>query len=122
MDGHIQEWYPKKNWSSLIIYNCEHIDVPKLNINSVANQTPKWLHRFEWIEEEHIGEIPKTFNYLLGYYNDDNEPMAVHLTDGGPWHNDWYEKKIPTDDKYYNEWIKYLNEYEKSDLQNFLKS
>ena len=121
MDGLTQEWYPRKNWSSLIIYNCEHKDIPKLNINSIANQSPQWLHRFEWTQDDNIGEIPKTFNYLLGYYNDIDEPNAIHLTDGGPWHKSWYNKIIPTSDKYYLEWIKYLNYYEKENLDIFLK-
>lgn len=122
MDGLVQEWYPRKNWSSLIIYNCDHPDIKKLNINSVANESPKWLHRFECTDDNNIKELPKTYNYLLGYYNDIEEPSAVHLTDGGPWHNSWYNNIIPTSSKYYNEWIKYLNDYEKDNLKKFLKS
>ena len=122
MDGLTQEWYPRKNWSSLIIYNCGHTDLLKLNITSIANNSPKWLHRFEFTEDDNIGELPKTFNYLLGYYNDIDEPNAVHLTDGGPWHKSWYNKIIPTSEKYYSEWIKYLNYYEKENLDIFLNS
>ena len=29
MDGQPQEWYPKKNWSSLMIFNCQHPNVVK---------------------------------------------------------------------------------------------
>ena len=120
MDGLKQEWYPRKNWSSLMIFNCEHPDCKKLDINNIKIKSAKWLHRMEWTNDENIKEIPKTFNYLLGYYEDTIEPKAVHLTDGGPWHNDWYSKKIPTNSKYETEWLDYLNNYEKKDLTNFL--
>lgn len=120
MDGKKQEWYPRKNWSSLMIFNCSHNDIKKLNINSIKNKSAQWLHRFEWTDDINIGELPKSFNYLLGYYSDINEPNAVHLTDGGPWYSSWYKKLIFTDKKYEIEWLKYLNDYEKEDLKIFL--
>jgi hypothetical protein len=120
MDGLKQEWYPRKNWSSLMVFNCGHPDCKNLSITSIANQTPQWLHRMEWTTDDNVDSIPKTYNYLLGYYNDEEEPNAVHLTDGGPWHNDWYNNKIFKDDKYEIEWIRYLNDYEKDNLQDFL--
>ena len=120
MDGKKQEWYPRKNWSSLMVFNCSHNDIKKLNINSVANESAQWLHRFEWTDNSSIGELPKSFNYLLGYYSDIEEPYAVHLTDGGPWYSSWYNKQIFTDKKYEIEWLKYLNDYEKEDLKIFL--
>ena len=120
MDGLKQEWYPRKNWSSLMIFNCEHPDCKNLNILSVATKSPRWLHRMEWTDNLNIGVIPKTFNYLLGYYFDEEEPKAVHLTDGGPWHKDWYQNKIPIDKKTEIEWIRYLNDYEKEELNKFL--
>lgn len=120
MDGLKQEWYPRKNWSSLMIFNCSHPDCKNLSINTIANQTPKWLHRMEWTTDNNIGSIPKTYNYLLGYYNDIDEPKAVHLTDGGPWHNDWYNNNIFKNDKYEIEWKRYLNYYEINSLQDFL--
>ena len=64
---------------------------------TVANESAQWLHRFEWTDNSSIGELPKSFNYLLGYYSDIEEPYAVHLTDGGPWYSSWYNKQIFTD-------------------------
>ena len=85
MDGRKQDWYPKKNWSSLMIYNCEHPDVKKnLTLENTNSKSAKFLHRMEWCNEEDILEIPKDYNYLVGYYNDNNI-KALHYTDGGPW-------------------------------------
>lgn len=122
MDGLKQEWYPRKNWSSLMIFNCGHKDCKNLDISNVKIKSPKWLHRMEWTTDDNISEISKSYNYLLGYYDDIEEPNAIHLTDGGPWHKDWYNNKIPYNKKYEIEWLKYLNDYEKDDLRLFLKN
>tara|TARA_B110000208_G_scaffold191851_1_gene260501 strand:+ start:1327 stop:2046 length:720 start_codon:yes stop_codon:yes gene_type:complete len=116
MDGLKQEWYPRKNWSSLMLFNCEHNDCKNLSICNINTKSPKWLHRMEWTTD--IGQIPKTYNYLIGYYADIKEPNAVHFTDGGPWHSDWYQNNIPVDNKFGNEWINYLHERDKSYLFN----
>lgn len=120
MDGLKQEWYPCKNWSSLMIFNCAHPDCKNLNSNSVSIQSPKWLHRMEWTNEKNINPMDKTFNYLLGYYDDIEEPKALHLTDGGPWHVDWYKKKIPNEKKYEYEWMNYLKNEEITNLTKII--
>lgn len=86
MDNKQQMWYPKKNWSSLMVFNCDHEITQKLTPTAVSEQSPAYLHQFEWCNEDFIGEIPHTYNYLVGYYNDNNNPKAIHYTDGGPWH------------------------------------
>lgn len=99
MHGIEQFWYPKKNWSSLMIFNSSHLDCIKLTPEIVSSNSGKYLHEFNWTTEDYIGDLPKTYNYLVGYYNDINNPKAVHFTSGGPWHpgyetvdfsNQWY--------------------------------
>ena len=86
MDGRIQTVYPKKNWSSLILFNCDHPEVHNLSVENVNKKDPAWLHRMQWCSEDNIGNLPHTYNYLVGTYHDNNEPKAIHYTDGGPWH------------------------------------
>jgi len=105
MDGQVQEYYPRKNWSSLIIFNNSHPSTKKLTLDNVNQKSPKWLHRFEWVNDHEIIEIPKEYNYLVGYYQT-NEFKALHFTDGGPWHPG-YEKI-----KYGDLWLSYLNKSE----------
>lgn len=108
MNGQSQEWYPKKNWSSLMLINCQHPNVVKnLTLENVNTKSPKWLHRMEWCNEElgEICEIPKEYNYLVGYYNS-SEIKALHFTDGGPWHPG-YE-----DVQFGDRWIKYISKEE----------
>ena len=84
MNGKEQEWYPMKNWSSLMLFEnalCKNL-TPSY-VNTVA---PWMLHRFQWTDKKYIGWLPSTYNSLVGYEGYDHEnPRAVHFTDGGPW-------------------------------------
>lgn len=86
MDGSVQYPYPRKNWSSFIVFNCAHPDVQALTPAIVNAAEPAFLHRFNWLEDESIGEIDKGWNYLEGWYPPSyNKLNAVHYTLGGPW-------------------------------------
>ena len=87
MDGKKQSWYPKKNWSSLMVFNCDHPFTKRLTPLTVSESPAGYLHEFKWCDDQNIGSLPHTYNYLVGYYNDLENPMAVHYTDGGPWHS-----------------------------------
>lgn len=86
MDGQKQSWYPRKNWSSLMVFNCDHPFTKRLTPHTVSESPAGYLHEFQWCDNKSIGSIPHTYNYLVGYYNDISNPKAVHYTDGGPWH------------------------------------
>lgn len=88
MDGFKQEWYPRKNWSSLMLFDCEHKHCKKLTPEVISTESPKYLHRMEWTQDDCIGRIPHSYNYLVGYYNTHKRPAAYHFTDGGPWHKE----------------------------------
>ena len=40
----------------------------------------------KWCNDNEIGEIDKSYNYLVGYYNDRENVNAYHFTDSGPWY------------------------------------
>lgn len=89
MDNRKQYTYPRKNWSSVMVFNCEHpLVVKNLSVDSVNSATPKYLHRMGWAEEN-IGELSHTWNYLSGYYSDIEKPNIIHYTDGGPWFDEY---------------------------------
>ena len=83
MDGKKQYVYPRKNWSSVMLFNCNHRYTRRLTVKYVNTATPSDLHRMEWAEDS-IGELDKTWNCLSGYYDID-KPKIIHYTDGGPW-------------------------------------
>jgi hypothetical protein len=89
MDGAIQHPYPRKNWSSFIVFNCSHPSVQALTPIIVNQATPSFLHRFEWLKDSDIGALDKGWNYLEGWYPPEYDYLkAIHYTLGGPWfHN-----------------------------------
>ena len=86
--GEIQSAYPKKNWSSLMLMNCEKCKA--LTTNYVNTKSGLDLHRFNWLEGDHeIGEITGNWNYLVDVNNQDLENQSLaHWTLGGPWFKD----------------------------------
>lgn len=109
MDGRKQEWYPRKNWSSLMLFNCSHPDIKNLTLENVNKKSPKWLHRMEYCDDENIGLLPIEYNYLVNYYNT-NKFKALHFTDGGPWHKNY------RDVIYGDLWLEYLSKEEYNKL------
>ena len=116
MDGQKQEWYPRKNWSSLIVFDCSHPSCKKLTKEAVATESPAWLHRMTWADDSEIGSIPLAYNYLVDYYDLPVEEIkAFHFTDGGPWH------ALYQDVQYGDLWLDYLTVGEYGKLQESLK-
>jgi len=87
MDGVKQTSYPRKNWSSLMMFNCEHKDSKKLTPKVISTETPQYLHRMEWTGD--VGKIPIMYNWLEGDYPKTINPKVIHFTNGGPWHESW---------------------------------
>jgi hypothetical protein len=88
MDGQVQTVYPRKNWSSVVLWNCAHPSNEKISVDSVNNPNydGAFFHRFSWLKDEEIGELPCDWNWLVGWYkNGDGTPRAIHYTEGGPW-------------------------------------
>lgn len=89
MDGQIQALYPRKNWSSLILWNCEYPVNKRLTPDVVNGQTGSWLHGFSWLMDDEIGSLDPAWNWLEGESSPDLAPKAVHYTRGGPWLDDY---------------------------------
>lgn len=89
MDGKQQTLYPRKNWSSLVLWNCGHPSNRKITKDLInhPDTTGKYLHRFSWLRDDEIGAIPHHWNWLVGWYKEpsDGSPKAIHYTEGGPW-------------------------------------
>ena len=87
MDGAVQTRYPRKNWSSLMLFNCAHQAVRALTPEVVSRESGAYLHRFQWLADSLIGALPETWNWLEGWSPrlDSGTPKVVHFTRGGPW-------------------------------------
>ena len=88
MDGKVQHAYPRKNWSSAMLFNCAHQKNKDFLYPEFANkQEMSYLHRFSWLDDSEIGQISHEWNWLVGHYHEptDGSPKALHYTTGGPW-------------------------------------
>ena len=105
--GSPNEDYPRKNWSSVILWNCNAIRNRILTPEFVQNSTGAFLHRFSWIDDDRVGELPKEWNWLDVEY--DWNPLAklVHYTlgtpcfhefaDQGDFSDDWHKERMLTE-------------------------
>ena len=109
MDGKKQTIYPRKNWSSFIIFNCSHPSTKSLTVEKVNNETGSYLHQFKWCKDDEIGSLDERWNWLEGWTSNHNKnkPYAVHFTRGGPWFSEWDDVEFATDWK--NERDEYIS-------------
>lgn len=93
MEGAVQTRYPRKNWSSMVLYNCGHPANRALTPDVVNQESGAFLHRFQWLADDLIGAVPETWNWLEGWCDKPaiGHPNVVHYTRGGPWFENWGE-------------------------------
>lgn len=76
--------YPRKNWSSVMLINCAHYAWRRLTPSVVESMSGADLHRFGFIEERFIGELPAVWNWLVDEYGPSNDAKVLHWTAGIP--------------------------------------
>lgn len=110
MDGQKQTIYPRKNWSSFILFNCSHPSNKRLSVDLVNSETGSFLHQFKWLKDSEIGSLDERWNWLEGWTSKHNnkKPFAVHFTRGGPWFEEWQDVEFA------NEWIQERDDYLKN--------
>lgn len=84
MGNEIQTSYPRKNWSSVMLVNCDHPANEKLSLAYLNNARGLALHQFAWLTDDQIGELPVEWNWLVNHSSSVFEPHIVHFTDGYP--------------------------------------
>ena len=104
--GTIQYRYQRKNWSSVMLFNCGHDHCKRLTPEYVNKSDPMTLHRFYWTHEDYIGALPQEWNHLVGEYEPNPNAKNVHWTIAGPyfkeaenceWANEWREMNAKMD-------------------------
>ena len=97
----VQTKYPRKNWSSLMLFNNERCRA--LTPDYVNAASGLELHRFQWTEDARIGSLPLEWNWLVGEYEHTPAAKIVHYTLGGPYFDDY------RDCDYASEWREELS-------------
>ncbi len=82
--GNKNEDYPRKNWSSLVLWNCGHPANKVLTPEFVSEKPGSFLHRFSWLSDDLIGDLPKEWNWLAIEYPDNPGAKIIHFTLGTP--------------------------------------
>ena len=83
----VQTKYPRKNWSSLMLFNNERCRA--LTPDYVNSAPGLELHRFKWLDDALIGSLPLEWNWLVGEYEYRPDAKIVHYTLGGPYFDDY---------------------------------
>lgn len=84
MDGQVQTSYPRKNWSSVFLLNCDHPANRALTVDLVNTERGLHLHQFCWLDDDDIGELDVKWNWLVGHSDEALVPAIVHFTEGIP--------------------------------------
>ena len=95
--GARNEDYPRKNWSSVMLWNCAHPANRVLTPEFVQGATGAQLHRFTWLGDGEIGELPKEWNWLVTEYDYNPTAKMVHYTLGGPWFDEYRNSEYATE-------------------------
>jgi hypothetical protein len=92
MDGVENKSYPKKCWSSLMLF--DNSKLKHLTKEYLDNASPADLHQFAWVKDNEIGRIPLKYNHLVGYYRKHKYIKAIHYTQGGPWFESYKDGEL----------------------------
>lgn len=105
--GSKNEDYPRKNWSSVILWNCAHPSNAIVTPEFIQNASGAAVHRFTWLADNEIGELPKEWNWLDIEYEWNPLAKLVHYTLGTPcfhefankgdFSNEWHRERIYTE-------------------------
>ena len=85
MDAQKQTAYPRKLWSSVMYFNCDHPANARLNLTTLNSWPGRDLHAFKWLADDEIGDLPLTANWLVGMMPKPARPIIAHFTLGGVW-------------------------------------
>lgn len=84
-----QHRYERKNWSSVMLFNCSHPSNRRLSVWDVNNRHRDELHGFYWLHDSEIGELRRSWNWLVNEQPKPVYPGIAHFTNGGPFNEGW---------------------------------
>jgi lipopolysaccharide biosynthesis glycosyltransferase len=82
--GARNEDYPRKNWSSVILWNCNSFPNRQLTPEFIQQASGSFLHRFSWLDDARIGELPIEWNWLPDEFGPNPTAKLLHYTLGAP--------------------------------------
>lgn len=89
MAGQAQLRYDRKNWSSVMLWNCNHPANRRLSLDDVNHRPGRDLHAFYWLHDDEVGMLPARWNWLVGEQPKPQDLRLAHFTNGGPFTPGW---------------------------------
>lgn len=112
----VQYQYPRKNWSSVVLWNCGHPSNKILTPDFINTASPMQLHRFTWLDDIEIGALDVRWNWLVGdYCNPPSDVRNVHWTVGGPYFKEY--KNSDFSEEWFKEYAKMTYCLQRDDLK-----
>lgn len=87
--GQRNEDYPRKNWSSVVLWNCAYFPNRVLTPSFVERAPGSFLHQFRWLRDEQIGTLPQSWNRLVLEQPLQPDDNLRHFTIGSPCFKDY---------------------------------
>lgn len=104
--GAKNENYPRKNWSSVVLWNCAHPANQTVTPQFVESATGAQLHRFSWLRDDDIGALPIEWNWLPDEFGANENAKLLHWTLGtpcfhefadAPMASEWHRERLLSD-------------------------
>lgn len=89
MVNKVQTSYPRKNWSSVMLFDCGHPANKRLSLHDVNTRPGRDLHAFYWMHDDEIGSLDPAWNWLVDCQPKPDNLAIAHLTLGGPFLPGW---------------------------------
>lgn len=100
MVNQVQSQYERKCWSSVMMFNCDHVANRRLSLRDVNERDRSYLHGFGWLADTEVGDLYPRWNWLVDVAPRPVNLGIAHLTLGGPWLDGWLGGS------YDSEWLK----------------
>jgi hypothetical protein len=84
MQGLKQTSYPRKNWSSVMLFPRPKDAAALLHPRAISERHREELHNFDWCPKDELGELTPDWNWLDGIDDPEMDPSLVHFTLGTP--------------------------------------
>lgn len=84
MDAQEQKPYPRKLWSAVMLFNCDHPANKRLSLSALNNWHRHDLHGFAWLHDNEIGELAPAWHWIADVQPEIPDPAIAHWTLGTP--------------------------------------
>ena len=72
--------YPRKNWSSVVLWNCANYPNRVLTPQYIAEKSSEHMHRFAWLDDSRIQALPVEWNWLVDEQPHNDDAKLLHFT------------------------------------------